>query len=243
MFPNRAAGPAGGAAGPADGAQGVTVLAVPMEGSASVLASLTARWAVGRHCRVNPDTLVIQSDGWGRPYVAWPDDLGVDLSLSHSGLWVACALTSRGRVGVDVQAVADLDLAGLRPSLSAAEENLLWRRPPASRPRLLAALWTLKEADLKCRGGRPPRSLASAGLEGLGAQEGDASGSRIAWYDLDGRHLLAVCARPAQRLPRAPIVVTLQTMLGAWANPSRARAASEPTAPGPVGGSVGHEVE
>ncbi len=221
----------------------VALLAVPLEGPAGSLASLAARWAVGRHCRVNPDTVVIQRDGWGRPYVAWPGGLGVDFSLSHSGRWVACALTGLGRVGVDVQAVAELNPAGIRSSLSPAEENLLWRRPPASRPRLLAALWTLKEAHLKCRGGKPSRSLASAGLGAIGAPEWADRGAlstpewggrglsgppevpgpwRVAWYDLDGRHLLALCARPAQPLPPAPVVVTLQTILDTWPDPGRA---------------------
>lgn len=104
----------------------------------------------------------IEADPDGRPLVLAEDgSRGPDLSISHSGAWVAAALAERGRVGIDVeiprhhrspQAIAD-------SYLSAAE-----RRAVAmdGEPALLA-FWTMREAIAKLSGGGLAAALALDG--------------------------------------------------------------------------------
>lgn len=86
----------------------------------------------------------------GRPRL----DLPLDFSLSHGGDWVACAVSTAGPVGVDVESVEPgVDASGFQLYLN--ERERAWAGCDARR---FAAVWTLKEAVAK-----------AAGSEGLAA--------------------------------------------------------------------------
>jgi 4'-phosphopantetheinyl transferase len=85
----------------------------------------------------------------GRPEL--PGHPDVDLSVSHSGGWIVCAVARGVRVGVDLQqadAPVGPELADL--ALSPAERSE-WRRR-GSDPAFFYRLWVAKEAVLKVRG-------------------------------------------------------------------------------------------
>ena len=89
------------------------------------------------------DTLTVQNDPTGRPWLAEAGP-GVEISLSHSGAWVAAVLAIGGRVGVDVEIVrgkaqriasrflassearAAEEIALAAPALASAHYSLLW---------------------------------------------------------------------------------------------------------------------
>jgi 4'-phosphopantetheinyl transferase len=75
-------------------------------------------------------------------------------SLSHTAGFVACAVSSCERIGVDVEAtdrpVAHLEIA--RTFFSSAELSDLISVPPAQQKDRFFDLWTLKEAYAKARG-------------------------------------------------------------------------------------------
>ncbi len=85
----------------------------------------------------------------GRPGTDPP----VDVSLSHSGGWIAVGLCGTGRIGVDVETLREVSPSLARRCLSTAELAWLDRAGPGE-PRSLrfARLWTAKEAYLKATG-------------------------------------------------------------------------------------------
>jgi 4'-phosphopantetheinyl transferase len=89
----------------------------------------------------------------GRPFVHNMDDT-LDFNVAHSGDWVLIALSSGGRVGVDVEfvrPVPELD-AIVERHFAGAESEALRRLPRQYRTEAFFALWTRKEACLKAEG-------------------------------------------------------------------------------------------
>lgn len=78
---------------------------------------------------------------------------GPHLSVTHTGVGadslVVVAATAAGAVGVDAEAVTDLDFAALAPTVLAPEESA--EGAPRS-PQRWFAVWTRKEAVLKATG-------------------------------------------------------------------------------------------
>lgn len=118
----------------------------------------------------------------GRPHGAprLPDH-PLSVSISHSGDWAVVAVATAPAVGVDVEQVVPVDLAGLgRQVLAAGEE--------AATPAAFFRYWTRKESVLKATGDglrvaltrvgvtpadQPPRLLRYDGRPGLTAAMAD----------------------------------------------------------------------
>jgi 4'-phosphopantetheinyl transferase len=84
----------------------------------------------------------------GKPAIA-----GLEVSVSHSGAWVALAVTDAAPVGVDVEEVRDAqvdDLAGI--AFSAAELVAFKTVPAADRKGAFFTYWSRKEAVVKATG-------------------------------------------------------------------------------------------
>ena len=74
----------------------------------------------------------------------------LDISMSHSGRFAACAVTLGGRVGVDLEIMRDDRIRRIAPMLDAEEQA--WLAEEAEDPRRAIAIWTLKEAVAKATG-------------------------------------------------------------------------------------------
>ncbi len=91
----------------------------------------------------------------GRPFISSPRNAErLHFSLSHTDGFVACAVSSCKRVGIDVEAidrpVSHLEIA--RTFFSSAEHADLISLPSAQQKDRFFDLWTLKEAYAKARG-------------------------------------------------------------------------------------------
>lgn len=113
----------------------------------------------------------------GRPTVA---DSGVRLSVSHSGDWVAVAVSETADVGVDVEQVSDVDLAMLAPSVLSVAEYA----SAATRDDFFRA-WTRKEAVVKATGDGLSVPLAEVVI-------GESNDSTLTVITYPGRKPLAV---------------------------------------------------
>lgn len=85
----------------------------------------------------------------GRPHADPP----TDVSMSHSGNWVAVALCETGRIGIDVETERFVEPSLAKRCLSTDE--LAWLEEAergAARTRRFFRLWTAKEAYLKATG-------------------------------------------------------------------------------------------
>ena len=129
----------------------------------------------------------------GQPY--FPDRPGLHLSISHTGPWWACVVTDRP-VGLDIE-----DPAIRRPGFpadrlaaryftpaeqayvaAAAAEQPVVQAPPSA---AFLALWTRKEALLKCRGTGIRGGLASFSVsDGTGLLAQVTADQTYELYDL-----------------------------------------------------------
>lgn len=82
-------------------------------------------------------------------------DVPVDFSLSHCGGRIVCALSTQGRVGIDVEALGGVTASGFGLYLSIAERA--WAGRSAGR---FYSVWTRKEAVVKAAGSRGLRDVA-----------------------------------------------------------------------------------
>jgi 4'-phosphopantetheinyl transferase len=80
----------------------------------------------------------------------------VGFSVSHSGDWVACALSATSRLGLDVELLdpsRNIDALAAQ-AFDAGQQAWLAARPPGSRMRDFFQLWSAAEARFKL--GAPP---------------------------------------------------------------------------------------
>lgn len=85
------------------------------------------------------------------PRFDWSGNPEIGFSLSHSGNWVACAVSTTAKLGLDIELLnADRDLPELALHAFDTEENAwLNRQDATNRVRDFYQLWTRKEAQFK----------------------------------------------------------------------------------------------
>lgn len=88
----------------------------------------------------------IRESPYGRPYL----DERVDFNLSHSGQVVVCALTQTGRIGIDVEAIREIDFGSFERYMTPDEWNVI---DQSTDPLMVFfQLWTRKESLIKADG-------------------------------------------------------------------------------------------
>ncbi|GAB1515669.1 4'-phosphopantetheinyl transferase family protein [Actinophytocola sp. KF-1] len=103
---------------------------------------------------VSPKDVLIDASCFdcGKPH-GKPKVAGLEVSISHSGDWVALALTEATPVGVDVEEVRDADVDGLAGiAFSPAELTAFEKVPPADKKGAFFTYWSRKEAVVKATG-------------------------------------------------------------------------------------------
>jgi len=120
----------------------------PADQTRSMLAAAVLRLVVGRRTGTPPERVLVERQcpdcggAHGRPYLPGS---ALHTSVSHSGRWVAVALTEAGAIGVDVEQRTAIDLALLAPAVLAPDERL-------DTSKEFFAMWTRKEAVVKATG-------------------------------------------------------------------------------------------
>ena len=95
----------------------------------------------------------------------WPGSAH-DFNLSHSGSLLACALTDKGLVGIDVERVRPLqDEQRMFEQILSPQENL----PPDADCTLFFQYWTNKEAVIKAEGSGGVWDMSNIHLQGTKA--------------------------------------------------------------------------
>ncbi|MCO6479816.1 MAG: 4'-phosphopantetheinyl transferase superfamily protein [Phaeodactylibacter sp.] len=88
----------------------------------------------------------LQYTEYGRPFLPGP----IDFNISHSGEYVACALSNRCRVGIDIEKIKPIHLPDFRRYMTDAEWDSV---TSAAEPlRAFYYFWTRKEAAIKAHG-------------------------------------------------------------------------------------------
>jgi 4'-phosphopantetheinyl transferase len=154
-----------------------------------------------------PDRWRFDKDAGGKPFLVDPGAFRASFSLSHAHGMAACAVTTEGDVGVDVECTdRAVNVGGIAARFFApAEAAHLARLDGDARRGRFFDLWTLKEALVKALGTGLATSLASLvfTIDAGGRISLDAP-SKVAadvWqfglFSPGPRHRLAVAARHA----------------------------------------------
>lgn len=137
----------------------VARLRAPADRARTLLGAVVLRLAVAARTGADPSALQVERTctTCGRPHGRpWVAGSGVEVSVSHSGVLVAVAVSSHARVGVDVQRVADLD---------AGQDAGSWVRDEA----VLKACWGLRPKPTTTVAAlHPPRHGYTAALAAVG---------------------------------------------------------------------------
>jgi 4'-phosphopantetheinyl transferase len=88
----------------------------------------------------------VHKDQFGRPYVSH----GIDFNISDSEGCVVCAITSHGRIGIDIEKIRPIDFADFTKCMSPFQ----WKQIEESENIYTSFydFWTIKESTLKADG-------------------------------------------------------------------------------------------
>lgn len=109
----------------------------------ALLGSTLIRWALLPY--IDDVLLHLAHNEFGRPYIAGHPHWQGDFNLSHSGDWIVLAVTTIGRVGIDVEEIKPVSEDTMIYALSETERQLVSHQPL----HVFYEFWTLKEALFK----------------------------------------------------------------------------------------------
>jgi 4'-phosphopantetheinyl transferase len=119
-----------------------------------VAARALLRVALAEVLDVAPDTIVLEDIVNGPPKLSWPELVMPGISISHSGAWVACALSRETALAIDIEVLdAARDIDRLIPyAFDALTCEGLVALPEEQRRAGFYRHWTTAEARIKLGG-------------------------------------------------------------------------------------------
>jgi len=109
------------------------------------------RMALGELLGVAPRAVVLTERPGNAPALAFPERAHLGLSISHSGQWVACAVSLAGPVGLDIERIDPArDVVAIAEQAFGSEEaGRLESLDPAARADAFYRMWCRYEAHIK----------------------------------------------------------------------------------------------
>ena len=77
-------------------------------------------------------------------------NIPLDFNISHSGDYVACAISKTNRVGIDVEIIQNIDFTGFKSVMSSCEWEIIKNSTTATHT--FFEFWTIKESVIKADG-------------------------------------------------------------------------------------------
>ena len=113
----------------------------------TLVGELLARYAMVLEKQIPKTELIFDVHENGKPYCrSFP---GVHFNISHSGLWVVCAVSDRP-IGIDIEKIDVADMQIAKRFFTEYEYQYLQRQE--NKVEIFYKLWTLKESYIKCTG-------------------------------------------------------------------------------------------
>lgn len=119
----------------------------------SILSKVLLKKIVSEQLNVSEREIITSKTDLGKPFVKFPRGVDIDISVSHSGHYLAIAVCSYGKIGVDIELIKDFDLNNIQNVFS--EDELAYINAAQELDRRLMnfyEIWTRKEAYLKAIG-------------------------------------------------------------------------------------------
>jgi 4'-phosphopantetheinyl transferase len=109
------------------------------------------RHSLGNLLGMSPTAVRLVERAGNAPMLDLPGCADIGFSLSHSGRWVACAVSATSRLGLDVELIdasRNIDELAVQ-AFDPEQQAWLARRPPAGRLQDFYQLWSATEARFK----------------------------------------------------------------------------------------------
>lgn len=147
---------------------------LPVETSKNYAASVAGRMAVkqlvSKYLQIDANNVVLHKNVLGKPYILYPEYTDLDISISHSGKYLAVAICKGGKVGIDIEKLRTIDISELVRFLTVDE--MIYIYSAQNKDSLLQnffTTWTLKESYVKAIGigfmhGMPHINIEETGL-------------------------------------------------------------------------------
>jgi len=117
----------------------------------SLASILLRKKAIKDTLGVAENSLQIKRTKMNRPYIETNEKINIDFNISHSNEWIVCAISSIGKIGVDIEEILPIDINIAKEFLSDKEWNYL-STYQGEKVKLFYKFWTLKESFLKAIG-------------------------------------------------------------------------------------------
>jgi 4'-phosphopantetheinyl transferase len=116
-----------------------------------VLGRALLRQSIAKTLNLMPDILRFSEQKNNVPLLEYPIYPNLFFSISHSRYWVACAISTIAKIGVDIEFLdPNRDIAALIEHIFDAENSqLLEQLPEAQKVQAFYQLWSIKEARFK----------------------------------------------------------------------------------------------
>lgn len=103
--------------------------------------------------RIISKNILIGKTKLGKPIIKVPGNLGLDISISHSGNYLVIGICDRGKIGVDIELLKNIDFRAYKNCLSVGEERYIDSgKKIKQKLENFYEIWTKKEAYLKTLG-------------------------------------------------------------------------------------------
>ncbi|MBN2444820.1 MAG: 4'-phosphopantetheinyl transferase superfamily protein [Spirochaetales bacterium] len=140
--------------------------------------------------------IAFEYNSYGKPSLKDLDH--IHFNLSHSGVWVACAIDS-SPIGVDVENMRTIDYSIAERFFSPTEYNDIMEKEGRERFEYFYDLWTLKESYIKARGKGLSIPLSSFSIRKNHSEITISSNREETWYfmqyNIDPEYKFSVCAQ------------------------------------------------
>ena len=175
-----------------------------------LLGRILLRRAVGSLTGVAPDAISVMERPGNAPQLILADYTGPapSFSLSHSGCWIACAVSLDAMLGLDIEQIdPDRDIVAMsETAFDARERAWLARQPVAEHYVAFHHLWSLKEAHFKLRSGQKSEPQHPTGAATLIDADGKLAWHGEGWHRCSPPHAnlsIVICSdRALQRVER-----------------------------------------
>jgi 4'-phosphopantetheinyl transferase len=115
----------------------------------ALIGNVLARYAICSKLNIKNQDIVFGKNEYGKPLLL--NSFDIDFNISHSGYWVACAI-SNNSVGIDVEVAKAIDFEIAKRFFSKEENTALLRQPADERLTYFYKIWTIKESYIKEEG-------------------------------------------------------------------------------------------
>lgn len=119
----------------------------------SLIGQILAKKIVSNETLTSRKKILIGKTKLGKPIIKKPVNLNFDISISHSGNYLVVGICDRGKIGVDIELLKDIDFRVFRNCLSVSEEMYINSGKEITQEiENFYEIWTRKEAYSKALG-------------------------------------------------------------------------------------------